>query len=358
MINLKTEIIKLEELSDSREVMYKKTPALFNIITYVIILLIVVAILISCFWRIDTYVSMAGEVRPQLEPYSINSLNGGKIIKSNYKNGEIVKSGDIIIEFDSTDYEKQKQTLNAQIEKKTYELNCNKALLKSIESDSCLLDKNVNKYFYQQFENYKNEVKNCEESLNNGALYSSKLKIKNTYIATINQIIDKINDEIVTFNLQLIPILNSIDKSRIIAEINGTLNLNKNYSVGEIIPTSVDLGNIISDENVFKIVSYVPEKSISEIFIGQKIEYLFNSDSTSKSIKGCGKITYIAPDSFTDNSSFQVYYKMESDIQVDPSNIENNKLLFLKSGMLVKSHIITGNQTIINYLINKFDLNL
>lgn len=173
---MKAEIIKLEELSDSREVMYKKTPALFNTITYVIILLIVVAILISYFWRIDTYVSMAGEVKPQLEPYSVNSLNGGKIIKSNYKNGEIVKSGDTIIEFDSTDYEKQKQTLNAQIEKKTYELNCNKALLTSIELDSCLLYKNIDEYFYQQFENYKNEVKNCEESLNNDVLYSSKLK--------------------------------------------------------------------------------------------------------------------------------------------------------------------------------------
>ena len=49
---------------------------------------------------------------------------------------------------------------------------------------------------------------------------------------------------------------------------------------------------------------------------------------------------------------------MESDIQVDSSNIENNKLLFLRPGMLVKSHIITGSQTIINYLINKFDLHL
>ena len=249
MIKLKTEIIKLEELSDSREVMYKKTPALFNIITYVIILLVIVTIIISCFWRIDTYVSIAGEVKPQLEPYSVNSLNGGKIIKANYKNGEIVKSGDIIIEFNSTDYEKQKQMLNAQIEKKTYELNCNKALLKSIESDSCLLDKNINKYFYQQFENYKNEVKNCEESLSNDILYSSKLKIKNTYITSITQTIDKLNEEIVSFNLQLIPILNSIDKSHIIAEINGILNLNKNYSVGEIIPPGIDLGNIISDKN-------------------------------------------------------------------------------------------------------------
>lgn len=344
---MKTEIIKLEDLSDSREVMYKKTPALFNIITYVIILLIVVTILISCFWRIDTYVSIVGEVKPQLEPYSVNSLNGGKIIKSNYKNGEIVKSGDIIIEFDSTDYEKQKQTLNTQIEKKTYELNCNKALLKSIESDSCLLNKNIDKYFYQQFENYKNEVRNREESLNNGALYSSKLKIKNTYIATINQIIDKINDEIVSFNLQLIPILNFIDKSHIVAEIKGTLNLNKNYSIGEVIPQSIDLGNIVSNENEFKIVSYVPEKSISEIFVGQKIEYLFNSDSTSKSIRGSGTITYIAPDSFTDNSNLQVYYKIES-------NIENDKLLFLKPGMLVNSHIITGNEVIIKYLVNKF----
>lgn len=136
------------------------------------------------------------------------------------------------------------------------------------------------------------------------------------------------------------------------------MNLNKNYSVGEIIPTSIDLGNIISNENEFKIVSYVSEKSISEIFIGQKIEYLFNSDPTSKSIRGFGKITYIAPDSFVDNSNFQVYYKVESDVQINPSNIENNKLLFLKTGMLVKSHIITGNQTIINYLINKFDLHL
>lgn len=343
---MKAEIIKLEKLSNSKEVICQKTPTLFNVIIYFVILLIVVAILISCFWRIDTYVSIAGEVKPQLDPYSINSLNGGKIIKSNYKNGEIVKYGDILIEFDSTDYELQKQTLNDQIEKKTYELNCNKLLLKSIESDSCLLDENIDKYFYQQFENYKNEVKNRKETLNSCDLYSSKIKIKNTYILTINQTIEKLNDEIVSLNLQLIPILNFIDKSHIVAEISGTLNLNKNYLVGEVIPQSINLGNIISNESKFKIVSYVPEKSISEIFIGQKIEYLFNSDFKNKEIRCSGTITYIGPDSFTDNSSLQVYYKIES-------NIENDKLLFLKPGMLVKSHIITGNELIIKCLINK-----
>lgn len=177
---MRTEIIDIKDISDSREVMMKKSPLAISVFISIIAVIVAVALVWACFGKIDTYVEASGEVRTKESISTITLANGGKIKNILLEDGAIVKKGDTIFECDSEYYEDQKQVISKQISNKKTEIDHHNKLIKAIETDKNLFDKEAETEFYYQFVNYRSELDATVAQItgNNKQITASKKELK------------------------------------------------------------------------------------------------------------------------------------------------------------------------------------
>lgn len=185
-----------------------------------------------------------------------------------------------------------------------------------------------------------------------------KQKLKNSYYITIDNNIETLNNEIVNLEGELSKLDETLDSLSIKATSDGTLIYLKDYTLGDTINPSEQVASIIPNSSIYKVVLYLPENKISEVSIGQDIEYIINSISLTDYGKIKGKIESISPDSFSEQTSGQKFYKVISTLdKTFLTNKKDGQIRNLKVGMLVEGHIITGSQTILTYLLDKLNFN-
>ncbi len=345
---MQADIISIQDLSDSKEVLLKKIPISIKVSIIITLSVLVVLLIVMCFCHIDICVPASGELRPYVDQPSVSSNSGGKIITSYHKSGDQIRCGEPLFDLCRENLEKQKNMIQSEINKKEHSLWCNNRFLKSIEKNQNLCEKNSEQY--DQFENYKFEITQLENSdaqscgMTTKTLDCEKNKIKTSYISNAQQIIDKLNTEKISLELQLSTILDSIEKTSIVAVSDGILNLNKNLLPGEVIPPNTDIGYIVPNKNNLKVSIFVPEKYISVLHIDQDVVFTLDSPYLKKRITG--KIYQISPDSVTDKGSLQAYYHVESSV------LNCEEQTNLRPGMKVKPHIVTGRQTFFDYILS------
>ncbi len=184
----------------------------------------------------------------------------------------------------------------------------------------------------------------------------SKQKIKNSYYINIDNTIESIKKEIINLESELSKINEALDALTIKATGDGVIVYGKDYAIGDAISTNEAIASIIPKTDSYKVMLFVPESKITEINVGQDIEYVINSISMSDYGKPTGKIESISADSFSDQTSGSKYYKVIASINNTVLiNKKDKQTRTLKVGMIVEGHIITGNQTIMSYLLDKLN---
>lgn len=192
---MREEIIDIKDLSDSREVMMKKSPPAISVfITFVSIILVVVLIW-TCFAQKDTYITATGEVRTASPVSTLTMTNSGKIKRILFEDGSSVKKGDTIFEFDSDYYKEQKRIVNKQISNKKLDIDNYNRLINSIKSDKNMFDKRTETEFYHQYEEYRLEYNTTvvQNSTNNEQITSSKNELEQSISQTKSRLKDAEN---------------------------------------------------------------------------------------------------------------------------------------------------------------------
>ena len=129
----------------------------------------------------------------------------------------------------------------------------------------------------------------------------------------------------------------------------------KEYAEGDIISSGEIVATVISKEDAYRVVMYIPEYSISETFVGQEVEYVIAAAPNIDFGKIYGVITEISYDSFVDQSTGQKYYKAVATISRTKLTDKDGQERNLKNGMLVEIHAITGHKRIITWLLEKLN---
>lgn len=507
---MKNEILEMKDLTDSRELMIKKSPPIITVLIMLVSIVIIIALIWAYFGKLDTYAVANGEIRTIENLSTIKIPSSGKISKINYDDGEHVKKGEILFELDSEYYDEQKRIIEKQIEeKKLYLENYNK-LIESIKYDKNLFNQETDSIFYNQYESYrldlddtlkkiasnnkqinanKNEIMqtisqnqsdldnanklyndytelynaingdyeynganksaintyntyitslekakslydSCviayQELLNQKAenpdsvtqeqitqaensknaayadikitktsilneinatlndlenkkssyesninLYNSKKdalesdnselnskeKIKNSYYINIDNSVQKIKSELDSLESQLNEINETILQLSIVAPQDGIITYSEEITVGEIISSGSTIASIVPNSENFTVDLYIPEYCISDIEIGQKIEYSFSSISSTDYGKIYGKILSVSADSFTEQSSGKKYYKATSSIDKIQLKDKDDDIKNIKVGMIVEARMITGSQSVLSWLLDKLNFN-
>ena len=122
---------------------------------------------------------------------------------------------------------------------------------------------------------------------------------------------------------------------------------------GNMVQASAAVAKIIPENSSMKVTLYLPDTYISEVTIGQKVEYEVHSLQYSGLEKLDGKIISISPDAIVNETTGAVYYKAEASISQESVEKLPEGSNSLRSGMTLSAHIITNSEKVISTIWNK-----
>lgn len=184
---MKAIVENFSELTDSKEMMNVK-PYPFGIhFIYFILSLLLISITWSYFGEIDIVVKSPGVVRPESGVSTMTSKVSGKIILSNFENGDFVKKGDTIMLLDQESLKIQRESMTIDLEKSRYDMLMNEKFIKSINQDTNLFNINTEGDYYQEYLKYQMETTRINESISG---YSKKIRDTNSKIDGYSTLIE------------------------------------------------------------------------------------------------------------------------------------------------------------------------
>lgn len=127
--------IEVANCTDLRQIVPTQPPGLVHCLAFLLILLVLAALTFAAVTKADLVVRAGGRVRPTTEPVKIFSGEkfspdmGARIVEVNFRNGDQVRQGDILIRLDTQHLDNQMAKLRRTIEAGQQEL----AKLKRLE---------------------------------------------------------------------------------------------------------------------------------------------------------------------------------------------------------------------------------
>ena len=136
-------IQNLDDITDSREMIEAKPHKFTIMFTYILLLLFSVAVAWSYFGKIDVVITARGIVKPvdKIKPV-INEVDG-KIKSINFKEGEIIKEGDILYELDTSEFIRKKEKYEKQLEILKMNNDANKLQYEALIDEIEALEDNI-----------------------------------------------------------------------------------------------------------------------------------------------------------------------------------------------------------------------
>ncbi len=174
-----SKIINMEDLSDSREIMMRRTPRYILFFVIFLIIVVVTGLLWTYFGKIDIYVTAMGEIRPDDDMSTITLMNGGKIAAIKYKNGEKVTEGESILTLDNAYYLEQKVTMEENIQQDKDKIEKYDLLINGIKNDINPFTETEDPSFYYSYRDYEIRRDSSSEKIerSNTQIYSSAEEI-------------------------------------------------------------------------------------------------------------------------------------------------------------------------------------
>ncbi len=182
-----------------------------------------------------------------------------------------------------------------------------------------------------------------------------KEQVKLNMMVAIDNAISSLEGAKLENEMQLLSINDTIDNSKVTSEISGQIVFYNELSAGNTIQSGEQIAKIVPINNDFRTILYISNADISNVKVGQKVEYTVSSISSADYGKLYGKITSISADSFVDEASGTTYYKAEGTIDSSSVSSLSGETKYLKSGMSVEAHIVSGSKKLIIWFLEQLN---
>lgn len=182
-----------------------------------------------------------------------------------------------------------------------------------------------------------------------------KEQAKLNMVVSVDSTISTLENAKTEYEMQLLSVNDTLDNSVITSEISGQIVFYDELSVGNTVQSGVQVAKIIPSNNELRTILYIPNTEISNVKIGQEVEYTVSSISSTDYGKVYGEITGISADSFADESSGTIYYKAEATLSSSYLSNLSGEIKDLKSGMTVEAHVISGSKKIIIWFLEQLN---
>jgi len=176
-------------------------------------------------------------------------------------------------------------------------------------------------------------------------------KIRNFKSEALGEL-QKVNSEIQKYKSKLISESDKLDKTIIKSPVNGFIKQLNINTIGGVVRTGMDLIEIVPQSDILLVEAKIDPKDIA--FINPDLKAVVKITAYDFSIYGAleGKIIEISADSIIDKESKdqKSYYRIV--VKTDKNYLEKNgRKLSIIPGMIASVDIITGNKTILDFLL-------
>lgn len=152
-------------------------------------------------------------------------------------------------------------------------------------------------------------------------------------------------------------IRDSIDKCDVKAESSGYVSVLTQVEAGQYIQSGTGVCEIIpSGTGSYYAEVYVPNQDIGMIAEGQNVNFEIAAYPTSEYGFVSGTVDMVAKDIKVDSSTGSAYYLVR--VRCDQTELYNKdgKAVTVMNGMACQAKIITDEQSVLRYVLNKIDL--
>jgi len=360
---------------------------LFGIVAFIVFFL-----LWAYFAKLDERTTAMGVVIPSTQVQDIQNLEGGIVSEILVKEGEIVKKGEVLLKIDDTrfksEYQENLVTFNA-LQAKLIRLGAETNNQESLEFPETLANdypefvKNEEQLFKANRANYRATVdaltKNYELAketydlakplVEDGVIskieflkYQKEMnEAKGKIVIEEQGYLAKVNEEIVTAKSEvdglsetLEGLKDRINRTTIKSPVDGIVKKINVDTIGAVIKPGDNIIEVVPVDDILQIEARVLPEKIAFISPGQEADVKFSAYDPAiyGSIKGTVK--YLSADAIIEKNELgedTSYYKIVIETEKNYLEFKGEKLPVIP-GMQVTADILTGQKTVLQYIIN------
>lgn len=376
-------IRSIYNLEYSQEIFLRKESKMISGIIWIVTLILVAALCWVFFGRMEEVVRATGLIRPVANISQVKNAFSGEIIGLYYHPGQQVEKGSLLLQIDAQALHAKASSLKMSYEKIRIKIDGLKQIETSFYKDSICVDKS-NTIAYTRFESYLFQKKLLEENYNlkekiwqeglrmpAESITAVKLReldyeknisflnLETHKINFINTITTEYAQNLVDFEelkSQLEQVKQSLKNTAVYAPISGTVqelsSLNKH---DYLFADKVILNIVPNTSNEYKVELKIPAKMSGKLEKGMKVKIRFPAFPFHEFGGAEGLITSIDPDASADSKGI-VYFTVLADINCNFLKDRKNYSYPIRSGLEVDSRIILKEQSVLWYILKKFDL--
>lgn len=183
------------------------------------------------------------------------------------------------------------------------------------------------------------------------AVKESKNKLKEAISLEKKEALEqlsKANAELLEVRHKIEKFVDAIERSEVKSTISGTIK-GVTVSAGNVVKPGDVLMEIVPEGELLKVESRLLPKEIGNIHVGDPVQVKILTYDYSRYGSIEGSLASISASTFLDEEN-KPYYKAEIDLNRQFAGAEDNKKA-LKAGMTVQADIITGQKTLLQYLL-------
>lgn len=203
----------------------------------------------------------------------------------------------------------------------------------------------------QSIDGLESNLKSLDESED-----ISKNKNKTTILAQIEEKIKTNKQNKIELETNKKQIEKSLEKFIVEAPVDGKINTVVNLQKGLVLQTGAVVANVIPNSNNYKVDLMIPSKDIANININKNIKYSFEALPYREYGFLEGKIVSISPDSKVDSETGMSFFTGEGSLNSNVLHSNKGEKSYIKPGMLCEAKIITRNEKMLYYLLEKIGL--
>ena len=354
-------------------------------------ILITIGILVvwSAFSYVDEVTHAEGRIIPSSHMQIVQNMEGGIVRSINVKQGDVVEKDDVVLQMESVQYSseldsKKQQVMSLMAKQARLQAEVNDQSLQFTKEFSAMASQYVQTEM-SEFESRRRrlnaDVNLLESQLNSGQQeleivkkmtergLEPQIELVRTQ-ARVDELRNKIESmkrqfksesatELSRVVLELNPLrqtlpayADKLNRTQVKAPLKGVVNRVMVNTVGGVIKPGEPIVEIVPFDDTLVVEAQIRPQDIGFIHLGQSANVKITAYDYSIFGSLKGQITNISPDSVSKEERGQVMYYYVARIETSAKVIQSlEKNLPIIPGMQAQVDIITGNKSVLSYLL-------
>ncbi|MEX2642199.1 MAG: HlyD family type I secretion periplasmic adaptor subunit [Acetobacterales bacterium] len=186
-------------------------------------------------------------------------------------------------------------------------------------------------------------------------IQEAELSIRQLSTEQLNQVVDEfrgVQQELSELNERLRAAQDVLDRHDIQAPMGGTVTGLLYQTSGAVIPAGGTVLEIVPDGEDMVVLARIRPEDIDNVRVGLPVRFRLTALSRRTSPTFHGKVAYLSPDQIVDPQNNRAYF--DARVAIDPDSVRQAGPDQLRPGTPAEVEIITGDRTVMDYVLTPF----